>query len=295
VQSGLVDISNGVHQGSVLGPLLFIMYINDLPKSSAFYTVLYSDDTYPCLSHKSLDNLQRMVNVELIKVDNWLRSNKLSLNYSKSTFMRTKCLKNNSNLSETCSFQIKINDSCFQRKTCAKYLEILIDSSLDWSSHVQYIKSKLVRASHLFYKIRNVVLVDVLKMLYFSLAHCHLKYCIVSWGLATDSILQTLEIVHNNILRTITYNVYRCHITPLYKSLNSLKIHDIYKLELAKLMHKFHYEMLPTSFKDLFHKTAEIHCHDTRYTTNQNYFIQQVSTNAGKKQFLIEEQHIGQV
>ena len=79
------------------------------------------------------------------------------------------------------------------------------------------------------------------------------------------------------------------------KSLNSLKIHDIYKLELAKLMHKFHYEMLPTSFKDLFHKTAEIHCHDTRYTTNQNYFIQQVSTNAGKKQFLIEEQHIGQV
>jgi len=229
VQSGLVDISNGVHQGSVLGPLLFIMYINDLPKSSAFYTVLYSDDTYPCLSHKSLENLQRMVNVELIKVDNWLRSNKLSLNYSKSTFMRTKCLKNNSNLSETCSFQIKINDSCFQRKTCAKYLEILIDSSLDWSSHVQYIKSKLVRASHLFYKIRNVVLVDVLKMLYFSLAHCHLKYCIVSWGLATDSILQTLEIVHNNILRTITYNVYRCHITPLYKSLNSLIINTTAK------------------------------------------------------------------
>ena len=88
-------------QGSVLGPLLFIMYI-DLPKSSAFYAVLYADDTYLCLSHNNLDNLQQMVNVELIKVDNWLRSNKLSLNYSKSTFMRTKSLKNNSNVSETC-------------------------------------------------------------------------------------------------------------------------------------------------------------------------------------------------
>ena len=137
VQSGLVDISNGVPQGSVLGPLLFIMYINDLPKSSAVYTVLYADDTYLCLSHKNLDNLQHMVNVGLIKVDNWLRSNKSSLNCSKSTFMLTKSLKNNSNLLETCKFQIKINDSYFQRTTCAKYLGVLIDTSLDWSSHVQ--------------------------------------------------------------------------------------------------------------------------------------------------------------
>ena len=72
VQSGLVDISNGVPQGSVLGPLLLIMHINDLPTSSAFYTVLYADDTYLCLSHKNLDNLQHTMNVELIKLDNWL-------------------------------------------------------------------------------------------------------------------------------------------------------------------------------------------------------------------------------
>ena len=204
-----------------------------------------------------------MVNVELTKVDNWLRSNKLSLNYSKSTYMLTKSLKNNNNLSETCSFQIKINGSCFQRTTCAKYLGVLIDSSLDWSSHVQYIKSKLVKGSYLFYKIRNVVSVDVLKMLYFSLVHCHLKYCIVSWGTATNSVLQPLEVVRNNILRTMTYNNYRCHITPVYKSLNILKLHNIHKLELAKLMYKFHYEMLPTSFEDLFQKTAEIHCPNT--------------------------------
>jgi len=164
-----------------------------------------------------------------------------------------------------------------------KILGGLIESSLEWSSHVQYIKSKLVRASYLFYKIGNVVSVDVLKMLYFSLVHCHLKYCVVSWGTATNSVLQPLEVMHNNILRTITYNNYRCHITPLYKSLNILKLHDIYKLELAKLMHKFHHEMLPTSLKDLFQKTAEVHCHNTRYATNQNHFTQQVSTNAGKK------------
>jgi len=112
--------------------------------------------------------------------------------------------------------------------------------------------------------------------------HCQLKYCIVSWGTATDSVLQPLEVVHNNILRTITYNNCRCHITPLYKSLNILTLHDIYKLELVKLIHKFHHEMLPTPFKDLFQKTAEVLCYNTRYATNKNYFIQ-VSTNAGKK------------
>jgi len=128
-----------------------------------------------------------------------------------------------------------------------------------------------------------VASVDVLKMLYFSLVHCHLKYCIASWGADTNSVLQPLEVVHNTILRTITHNKHRCHITPVHKSLNILKLHYICQLELAKRMHKFHPEMLPTSFTDLFQKTAEVHCHNTRYATSQNYFIQHVSTNAGKK------------
>ena len=65
----------------------------DLPKSSAFYSVLYADDACLCLSHKNLDNLQHMVNVEVIKVDNWFHSNKLSLNYSKSTIFAYKIFK----------------------------------------------------------------------------------------------------------------------------------------------------------------------------------------------------------
>jgi len=58
-----------------------------------------------------------------------------------------------------------------------------------------------------FYKIRNVISVDFLKMKCFGLVHCHLKYCIASWGTATNSLLQPLEVVYNNILRTITYNI----------------------------------------------------------------------------------------
>ena len=96
-------------------------------------------------------------------------------------FAETKSLKKNSNLSETCSFQIKLMTVAFNEQH-AQNTWVLIDSSLDLSSHVQYIKSKLVRSSYLFYKIRNVVSVDVLKMLYFSLSALLSKYCIVSWG-----------------------------------------------------------------------------------------------------------------
>jgi len=125
--------------------------------------------------------------------------------------------------------------------------------------------------------------------------HCHLKYCIVSWGTAANSVLQPLELVHNNILRTITSNNYRCHITPLYKSLNFLKLHDISKSELAKLMHKFHHEMLPSSFSDLFQKTAEVHCiiHDTQPTKTILY--NKFQQTLAKKQILIEELLFGQM
>ena len=236
-----------------------------------------------------------MVNVKLIKIDNWLCSNKLSLNYSKSTFMLTKSLKNNSNLSETCSFQIKINDSCFQRATCAKCFEVLIDSSLDSSSHVLYIKSKPVRASYLFHEIWNVVSVDVLKMLYFSLVHCHLKYCIASWGADTNSVLQPLEVVHNTILRTITHNKHRCHITPVHKSLNILKLHDIYKLELAKLMHKFTMECCQHHLNICFRKRLKfiVMIQDMQPTKTISY--NKFQQTLAKKQFLIEELHIGQM
>ena len=91
-----------------------------------------------------------------------------------------------------------------------KILGVLIDSSLDWSSHVQYIKSKLVGACYLTYKFRNVVSADVSKMVYFSLLHCLLKCCIVSWGTASNSVLQPPEVVHKNFLRTLTYNNFRC-------------------------------------------------------------------------------------
>jgi len=109
-KSQSANISCGVSLGSVLGPLLFIMYVNDLPNCSAFKTVLYADDTYLSLSHKHLHVLKYLVNSELAKADKWMHLNRLSINYSKSVYMLTRCIKSLCSPTELTSFNVHINN-----------------------------------------------------------------------------------------------------------------------------------------------------------------------------------------
>ena len=116
------------------------MYINDLPNCSTFTTVLYADDTYLCLSDKNLNDLQLAVNSELLKVDRWMGLNKSSMNNSKTSYMLTsKSLRNTDKEIVPLSFQICLNHVLLSQKTCVKYLGVLTDNNLNWSSHVQLV------------------------------------------------------------------------------------------------------------------------------------------------------------
>jgi len=115
------------------------------------------------------------------------------------------------------NFKIHINNVVLHRKSSVKYLGVLLDESLNWTSHVKSLKSRLSFASSMIYKIRNFVPVNAIRIIYFCLVYSHLQYCIVSYGTTCDSVLQPLNTIYNNVLRALTFSNFKCHITPLYK------------------------------------------------------------------------------
>ena len=133
------NITCGVPQGSILGPLLFVICINDLATvSNAFVPVLFADDTTLLIAGRDVEALCNRINEDLAKIQEWLCANKLSLNVKK-----THCMIFTSKSKIVPDSDIKINNVCIERVRVTKFLGILIDSQLNWKQHIAYTCNKL--------------------------------------------------------------------------------------------------------------------------------------------------------
>ena len=261
-------IKCGVPQGSILGPLLFLIYINDLCEASDFKVSLYADDTCLLMSHKNLHTLVQCCNNELVKIDNWFRANELTANIVKaSKFMVTYGKRNHTDS----NIQIKMGDLYLERVNQIKYLGVTLDDQFTWKAHIQYVRKKLSSSCGILSKLRHYIDVETLKKVYFALFQSHLQYAIICWGSANKSDIQPLKIIQNRAMRYLYKASRYTRLDFIYLNLRILKLEDLFKLEISKLMHQHYNNKLPNLFSEYFLEVRKSHQRNTRAAKSLNY------------------------
>ena len=261
--SECLDVTCGVPQGSVLGPLLFIIYTNDLPNAITHSKcILFADDTTIYLSSKNLAVLQREVEYDMNALSDWFCANKLSLNVTKTNFI----IFNAKRSQIVNDFkELHLGNQHINRVRCTKFLGIFIDEDLDWSDHIDYVAKKISSGAYAIRAAKHILSADNLKSLYFSLVHSHLIYGNMVWGSAYQCKLNKLVKLQKKCVRYICKLPYNERTSPHFKKLGIPKLSDIFNIQLGKFMYAFSTGHLPQTLRCLFVLNAEIHQHHTRH------------------------------
>jgi hypothetical protein len=259
-ESSTRTVDCGVPQGSVLGPLLFLLYINDLPNATAFFTSLFADDTGLFFSSCDLDELFKIANSELKKAAVWFGANKLTLNVSKTKYL---LFRNKGMPFSPEKYSLKIGNESIERigQGCKekffKFVGMRLDEFLTWEFHIKHVGNKISSANFALNRVKHVLPFHIRKLVYNSLIRSHIEYGIIAYGGCSNKGLDRIKKLQKRAVRTVAIKSWSAHTDPLFERLQLLKFDDLYSLNVGIFMYKYINSKLPSSFNGMFQSLSE--------------------------------------
>ena len=288
VNSDMLDITCGVPQGSVLGPLLFLVYVNDMHKAIDLnddkVLKLFADDTNLFLYASSMPLLQEKANRCLNCLSKWFVANKLTVNINKTCYI----LFDIGTRTEKVDMKIEICNKEVKRVSSCKYLGIFIDERLKWNVHVDYLVKKLIKYVGIFYKLRCLLPEHCMRKLYFAFVHSTILYGIEVYANCYRVHIASLITLNNRILRILQNKSYDSKTNDLYKYYNTLPIVKLHEYRVILFVYRCRLLMsvLPCVFKNYFLENKQVHEYCTKY--NEHLHIIYSHNNVGQRAIKIK-------
>jgi len=244
-------ITCGVPQGSILGPILFILYVNDLHNASQLNILSFADDTTIYTSGKNINDMIQNTNIELRNIYKWFCANKLQLNANKSKYTifcprQTRLPIEMNNLIINNQKLTRIGSDCEEKSV--KFLGVHLDDHLSWNIHVDYVHKKISQSLFAISRVKHIFPQSTLLSLYYALIHSHFNYAIQIWG--NSNHLYKLITQQKRAIRAISNKPYLTHTEPLFKKTRILKLEDLYIQQTTSFMYELQNNLIP-SFKNL--------------------------------------------